>query len=167
MTMLCSPEAVRRASTAISPAAPSLALAAETARTFVPVRSCARTSITAGRRQPSLSVARSVCATSVPFTETAYTLSALMARVAAVIPSARSTECRNQRVPSGTLLAGSPSGYQIQELFSSEGASVRAGGADTQAADHSAGSMRPVSHHEGALQPDSPPAVSHTRTDQK
>jgi hypothetical protein len=44
---------------------------------------------------------------------------------------------------------------------------VRTGGAQTQSADHCAASMSPVSHHDGSLQEETPPSVSHTRTDQK
>jgi hypothetical protein len=87
--------------------------------------------------------------------------------VAAVIPAGKSAVRRNQRVAAGTLLVGSPSGNQIQELPSRDGASVRLAGAEIQSAVHCPASMRPVSHHEGALQPETRPSASHTRTDQK
>jgi len=150
----------------MSPAGPTVALVAETAITLSPARTRSSTSITAGRRQPSWSVARSVRATSTPFTETAYTLSAVMARVADVIPSGSWVVPRNQRVAAGTLLVGSPSGNQIQEPPSKDGASVRSAGAEIQSAAHCPVSMSPVSHQEGALQPETCPSVSHTRTDQ-
>ncbi len=87
MNTFCSPEAVRTTSTATSPAGPSVALVAATAITLSPARTLASTSTTAGRFQSSLSVSRSVWATSTPFRETAYTLSAVMASVADVMPS--------------------------------------------------------------------------------
>ncbi|CAM5235369.1 hypothetical protein SHIRM173S_05350 [Streptomyces hirsutus] len=69
VTILRSPEAVVRASTPMRPAGPTVRLVAETARTFVPERMCARTSMTSGRRHLESSVSRAVLATSVPLTE--------------------------------------------------------------------------------------------------
>jgi hypothetical protein len=73
---------------------------------------------------------------------------------------------RNQRVAAGTLFVGSPSGNQIQEPPSKDGASTRPAGAEIQSAVHCPASISPVSHHEGALQPETWPSASHTRTDQ-
>ncbi len=66
----------------------------------------------------------------------------------------------------GALLAGSPSGNQIHEPPSKDGASTRLAGAEIQSALHCWASISPVSHHEGALQPETCPSASHTRTDQ-
>lgn len=126
-----------------------------------------RTSTTAGLRQPSLSVSRSVRATSVPLTETEYTLSAVMASVAEVMPAGRPTVWRNHRVPAGASAAGSPSGNQIQRHPWKDGAPVSSFGGEIHRAVHCSAPSSPVSHQEGSLQPDTEPLSSHTRTDQK
>ncbi|MET8170735.1 hypothetical protein ABZT34_42035 [Streptomyces sp. NPDC005329] len=94
-------------------------------------------------------------------------MSALITSVAAVTSSGRAMVRRNQRVPAGTPVAGSPWGYQIHELPSREGASVRDTGAEIHRAVHWDASIRPVSHHDGGLHPETPPSASQTRTDQK
>ncbi|MFJ2675645.1 hypothetical protein [Streptomyces sp. NPDC087525] len=73
---------------------------------------------------------------------------------------------RNQRVAAGALLAGSPSGNQIQEAPSIAGVPTSAAGAAIQRADQSEASVSPVSHQDGALHPDALPSAFHTRTDQ-
>ncbi|WP_338118709.1 hypothetical protein [Streptomyces cyaneofuscatus] len=85
---------------------------------------------------------------------------------ARVTPSGTSKAERNQRVAAGALLAGSPSGNQIQEASSSVGAPTRAAGAPTQRADQSEEAVRPVSHQVGVDQADTVPSPSQTRTDQ-
>ena len=87
-----------------------------------------------------------------------------MTRRARVTPAGTSTRPRNQRVAAGALLAGSPSGNQIQEAPSREGAPTSAAGAAIQRAVQSEAAVRPVSHQAGSLQAPTRPAPSQTRT---
>ncbi|CAM5299020.1 hypothetical protein SMICM304S_05852 [Streptomyces microflavus] len=167
VVMVRTPSAVVSSRSPRSPAGPATPLVAEIAKVWRPGASCCVTSVREGRRQASAAWSAAAEATSVPSRWAVYPSSAVSTSRARVTPSGTSKAERNQRVAAGALLAGSPSGNQIQ------GGVVECGcadegwpGAPTQRADQSAGSVRPVSHQVGADQADTLPSPSQTRTDQ-